>query len=69
MVHPRLENGSSASLHHVRAREGEEIQRGRGASKLETGCEMKRKERKGVLYREGGWQMKGFDQLMALNAY
>ena len=37
---------------------------------------MKRKERKGVLYREGGGgggggggQMKGFGQLMTLNAY
>ena len=48
---------------------------GFGASGLETGCEIKRKERKGVLYREGGGgggggggNLKGFCQLMALNA-
>ena len=36
---------------------------------METGCEMKRKERKRALDREGGVQMKGHGQLMALSAY
>ena len=39
-----------------------------GLQKLEMGCEMKMKERKRALYREGG-QMKGYGQLMALSAY
>ena len=50
---------------------------GGGLQKLEMGCEMKRKERKRALYREGGGgggggggaQMKGHGQLMALSAY
>ena len=46
-AHPGPESASSASLKHARAREGEEMKRGE-TSELETGCEMKRKERKGV---------------------
>ena len=50
---------------------------GGGLQKMETGCEMKRKERKGLYIGGGGGgggggrggQRKIFGQLMALNAY
>ena len=47
---------------------------GGGLQKLEMGCEMKMKERKRALHREGGGGgggggMKGHGQLMTLSAY
>ena len=52
-AHPGLESASSTSFHHARARE--ERRNGEGGFRnWKWECEMKRKERKGVLYREGG---------------
>ena len=64
---PNVEKRGLHGSSHARAREGEETEKG-GFRNLKRECELKRKERKWVLYRERA-KIKGLGQLMALSAY